>query len=31
MPATLSTNFHIILCISAQKKYPSQISTRWEN
>jgi len=31
MPATLSTNFHIFLCISAQTKYPSQVSTRWEN
>jgi len=31
MPAKLSTNFQIFLCISAQTKYPSQVSARWEN
>jgi len=31
MPATLRTNFHIFLCILAQMKYRSQLSTRWEN
>jgi len=28
MPATLSTNFHIFLCILAQTKYRSQVSIR---
>ena len=31
MPAKLSTNFQIFLYISAQTKYQSQVSARWEN